>query len=175
MINYASRTRREAATRPRARALAPLLLVLWLAAPIEAGAVAGRFEDPALQERYSELTQQLRCLVCQGQSIAESDSGFANDIKREIRQKMEQGATDEEIVEFLVQRYGDFILFRPPLKPATALLWIGPALLLLTGATVLGAVLRRRRKDSETPLTDEEIKRAESLLAAGGDKEDGKV
>lgn len=158
-------------------AVAALLLVplLWLSAAAVAGQAASRFDDPALEARFMDLTQKLRCLVCQGQSIAESDSGFANDIKREIYKKMKQGKTNEEIVDFLVQRYGDFILFRPPLKPTTVLLWAGPALLLLVGGTALGVILVRRRREATPPLSDDDLKRAESLLSDGDTEGEGKV
>jgi cytochrome c-type biogenesis protein CcmH len=156
-------------------ALLLLLSLLGLAGASFGGEPESRFQDPALEARFMALTQKLRCLVCQGQSIAESDSGFAADVKREIYKKMKGGETDEEIVDFLVQRYGDFILFKPPLKATTVLLWVGPALLLLAGGTALGLILVRRRREAADPLTDDDLKRAESLLSNGDTEEESKI
>lgn len=155
--------------------IAALLLLPVLSLPAFAGEPETRFQDPALEARFMALTHKLRCLVCQGQSIAESDSGFAADVKSEIQKKMRQGETDDEIVDFLVQRYGDFILFNPPLKATTVLLWAGPALLLLAGGTALGVILVRRRREAAIPLSDDDLKRAESLLSNGDTEEEGKV
>ncbi len=128
--------------------------------------------DPVIEARMAAMGGELRCLVCQGQSIAGSDSGFANDVKKEMRTMMENGRSDFEIVDFLVQRYGDFILFRPPVKGATLLLWAGPFILLGIALLVLFISLKRRGlRASEVSLSNEEIRRAESLL---GDDKDGK-
>jgi len=121
-------------------------------------------EDPIVEARMLDLAKNLRCLVCQNQSLAGSDSDFANDLRREMRDMIDRGMSDQEIIEFMVKRFGDFILFNPPMKLTTALLWFGPALLLLIGALTLVFVLRRRRKMSENPLTDEDHRRAKALL-----------
>lgn len=121
--------------------------------------------DPVIEARMAAMGEELRCLVCQGQSIAGSDSDFANDIKREMRAMMENGRSDSEVVDFLVQRYGDFILFRPPVKGATMLLWLGPFILLAIAVTVLVISLKRRgRSTAASTLSNEELRRAESLL-----------
>ncbi len=149
--------------------LGAFLLVLPFSIP--ANEAQPLVDNPAFEARLASLGKQLRCLVCQGQSIAESDSGFANDIKREMLRLMKEGRSDSEIIDFLVQRYGDFILFRPPMKTSTALLWLGPFLLLLIAGSVLFVTLQRRRRlAAEGGLSDEEMRRAEALLH---DNDDG--
>ena len=102
------------------------------------------------QQRAVRLAEQLRCLVCQNQSIADSNAELAVDLRRQIREQIAAGRSDGEIVDYMVQRYGDFVLYRPPFKATTMLLWLGPALLLLIGAAVLArnlAVRRQRQAD----------------------------
>jgi cytochrome c-type biogenesis protein CcmH len=107
---------------------------------------AERLDDPALQQRYERLTHELRCLVCQNETIADSNATLAADLRREVRQMMEAGKSDVEIRTFLTERYGDFVLYRPPVTPRTWLLWAAPALLLLAGALVAIVVIRRRAR-----------------------------
>ena len=122
-------------------------------------------EDPEIEARLIKLSSDMRCLVCQNQSLADSDSDFANDLRREMRVMIKQGKTDVEIVDFMVQRFGDFVLFRPPMKMTTALLWFGPFLLLVIGGGALIITLKRRRgRVDETPLSDQDIRRAAQLL-----------
>jgi cytochrome c-type biogenesis protein CcmH len=123
-------------------------------------------QDPVAAARAVDLAAQLRCLVCQNQSIAESNAELAVDLRRQIDQQIAAGRSDREILDFMTERYGDFVLYRPPFNAATALLWLGPALLLVLGFFVLRRVLRdRTRAAVDRPLTDEERKRAEALLA----------
>jgi len=121
-------------------------------------------EDPVVEARMLDLAKNLRCLVCQNQSLAGSDSDFANDLRREMRDMIDRGMSDQEIIEFMVERFGDFILFNPPVKLTTVLLWFGPLLLLAIGAITLIRVLRRRRQLSEKPLSDDDHRRAAALL-----------
>jgi cytochrome c-type biogenesis protein CcmH len=100
--------------------------------------------DPALEARMVKITSELRCLVCQNQTIADSNASLAVDLRREARALIRQGKSDEEVVAYMTERYGDFVLYRPPLKATTLLLWFGPALMLVIGAAVLVIVLRRR-------------------------------
>jgi cytochrome c-type biogenesis protein CcmH len=100
--------------------------------------------DPALQERYRNLSHELRCMQCQNQSIADSPVGLAGDLRREVRQLLEQGKTDQEIRQHMRDRYGDFILFRPEFSPRNAWLWITPILLLLIGLGVAIRIIRQR-------------------------------
>src|ERR1700756_2386113 len=121
-------------------------------------------EDPAIERRMMALAEQLRCLVCQNQTLADSQAGLAADLRKEIRELMKKGESDEQIKRYLVARYGDFVLYRPPLKPKTWLLWFGPGLLLVGGLTGLYAVLlRRRRLAAAAPLDADQERRALAL------------
>lgn len=146
------------------RPLRGLLLVALLAPSAWLHAMEAP-EDEAVDRRLKALAEELRCLVCQNQSLADSDADLAVSLRREIREMMANGASDREVIDFLVQRYGDFVLYRPPLKESTWLLWFGPALLLVTGLAVAGAVIARRRKaQAPAPLSDAERKRLRALL-----------
>ncbi|MBI1988408.1 MAG: DsbE family thiol:disulfide interchange protein [Betaproteobacteria bacterium] len=128
--------------------------------------------DPVTNKRAVNLAEQLRCLVCQNQSIADSNAELAVDLRRQINEQIAQGRSDGEIVDFMVQRYGEFVLYRPPFNAVTLLLWLGPALLLAAGLAVLIFNVRRRRAQrDEQPLTADQQKQAERLLAAGSDRE----
>lgn len=103
-------------------------------------------DDPVLEARMMRLSNELRCLVCQNETIAASNADLAIDLKNQVREMMRNGKTDAEILQYMTDRYGDFVLYRPPLKSTTILLWFGPALLLIGGATVLLITLRRRSR-----------------------------
>jgi cytochrome c-type biogenesis protein CcmH len=155
------------------RWLALLLLALaCFAAPPGHGATNPDeiLRDPALEQRARNLSKQLRCLVCQNQSIDDSDAELARDLRRIVREQLVAGRSDEEIVDYLTARYGDFVLLKPPVKPATWGLWFGPALVLaVAGAGVVLYVRRRRQwEDVPPPLSPEEQRRLEGLL--GGTK-----
>jgi len=105
-----------------------------------------QFKDRAEEVRFQNLTRQLRCLVCQNQDLADSDADLAKDLRRQVFEMMQSGKSDDEIKQYLVARYNDFVLYDPPLKPGTWLLWFTPAVLVLVGAIVLGAVLRKRTR-----------------------------
>ena len=126
-------------------------------------------DDPVVEQRLIVISEEMRCLVCQNESLAGSRSDLANDLRRELRTLIKQGKTDAEIREFMVSRYGDFVLYRPPVKPITWLLWIGPFVLMVAGVIALFVYMRRRNRDisSEVALTEEERKRAEALLKEG--------
>jgi cytochrome c-type biogenesis protein CcmH len=121
-------------------------------------------DDPALEARVNALASELRCLVCQNQTIADSSAGLAIDLKNQIREKMRRGESEALIVDFMVQRYGDFVLYRPPVKGATLLLWFGPVLLVLAGLLVLYRKLRMQASVDDPALTREERERAAHLL-----------
>ena len=126
-------------------------------------------DDPVIEQRLAKLSKELRCLQCQNQTLADSPAGLAADLRREIRAQMKAGKSDQEIIAFLTQRYGDFILYRPRVTAATYLLWFGPFVLLLAGLAVLFLYIRRRRDSiTEQPLTAEDRRRAEEMLAAPG-------
>ena len=146
------------------KALALLFAVLVLAAqaaPAPAFAAEERstyvapLADPVLEARAKALQKELRCLVCQGQSIDESNADLATDLRRLIRQQIQQGMSDDDIKSFLVARYGVFVLMKPPVQQDTAFLWFGPAILVLVGAGVIGVtIMRARRRLATDPMTD---------------------
>jgi cytochrome c-type biogenesis protein CcmH len=109
--------------------------------------------DPEKQARYQALIHEVRCLTCLNRSIGESDTPLANDLRREIRELIEAGATDEEVTDFLTERYGDFVLYRPPLRPRTYALWAAPILFLGLGAVIFGVVLAKRLRQ---PIDDDD-------------------
>lgn len=122
-----------------------MLLAAAILAALPAGASAPLdFDDPAQEQRFMDLTAELRCLQCQNQTLADSDAPLAQDLRQEIHDMMAAGRSDEEIKAFMVARYGDFVLYRPPVQGNTLMLWLLPALLLLTGAAVVALAVRRR-------------------------------
>ncbi|MBI4988765.1 MAG: cytochrome c-type biogenesis protein CcmH [Rhodocyclales bacterium] len=122
-------------------------------------------QDEAVEKRMVTISEELRCLVCQNESLAASRADLAQDLRREIREQIGQGKSDKDILEFMVGRYGDFVRYRPPLKGTTFLLWFGPFLLLVAGVAALVIVLRRRgRRVTATTLSAEEQKKADELL-----------
>jgi cytochrome c-type biogenesis protein CcmH len=141
-----------------------ILMLISLAAPALAKE-AKPVEDPQIDQRMQALTQQLRCLVCQNETLADSRADLAEDLRKEIREQMKAGKSDQEIIAFLTQRYGDFVLYKPPVKPTTYLLWFFPFVLLLGGIALLYWYVQRRREIiQDQPLTAAEHKRAEELL-----------
>jgi cytochrome c-type biogenesis protein CcmH len=129
-------------------------------------------KDAVAASRAVKLSEQLRCLVCQNQTIADSSAELAQDLRQQVREQIAAGKTDAEIIDFMTSRYGDFVLYRPPVKAQTMILWAGPGLLLIVGFGVLLSVLRKRRGQVETPpLSDEEHERAERLLTANPPKQ----
>ncbi len=155
------------------RGIMLVLLAIWStwSVTLPAKEAAPLIEDPVIRVRMAHLTEKLRCLVCQGQSVADSHSDFSNDIRREVQRLMEEGKTDLEVIAFLVERYGDFILYEPPVKESTILLWAGPFVLLLLGGGILVFVLIKRSRRPVDTLTAEEIAAAERLLS-DSDKQD---
>ncbi len=146
------------------RLLALLLLAIaTAAAPAKEAAPAA--QDPVLEKRVMTLAEELRCLVCQNQTLADSNAPLAEDLRNQIRERMREGNSDAQVVEYLVARYGDFVLYRPPLKATTVLLWFGPLLLLAAGFAVLLGRLLRRRSMEVTEMTAADRKRAAELLA----------
>ena len=129
-------------------------------------------DDPAVEQRLMKLSKELRCLVCQNETLADSQADLAEDLRREIREQIKAGKTDKEIIEFLTARYGQFILYRPRVTPTTYLLWFGPFVLLLGGLWVLFTYIKQRRDAvPEKPLSTDERRRAEELLASAPGKE----
>jgi cytochrome c-type biogenesis protein CcmH len=150
---------------------APLLLalLLWLL-PISVSTKEAQplVEDPALEKRVMALAEDLRCLVCQNETLAGSHAPLAVDLRQQIREQMKAGKSDQEIIAFMTERYGDFVLFRPPVKATTYLLWFGPFVLLAAGVAVQFLYLKRRRERvRDQPLSEAERKRVEALLGDG--------
>lgn len=128
--------------------------------------------DPVLEERVMKLSRELRCLVCQNETLADSQADLAEDLRNQIREQMKAGKSDKEIIAFLTDRYGKFVLYRPPVDPTTYLLWFGPFVLLLSGLLLLFRFVKQRSGViAESPLSVEERRRAEALLAAESGKE----
>ena len=126
-------------------------------------------DDPLTEQRLISISEEMRCLVCQNESLAGSRSDLANDLRREIRILIKEGKSDEQIRTFMVERYGDFVLYRPPVKPITWLLWIGPFVILIIGIGGLLTYLRRRdRSVPSLKLTDEDNRRIDALLNDDG-------
>lgn len=122
-------------------------------------------EDPVVEQRLLVISEELRCLVCQNESLAGSRADLALDLRREIRTLIRAGKSDADIMTFMVDRYGDFVRYRPPFTPVTWLLWVGPFLLLLCGATVLMYLIRGRQQAVATPVLDEAQRaKAQALL-----------
>jgi len=135
----------------------PLLAVV-LAVCLSAGVPAraldanGQLEDPVLQARYERITKDLRCLVCQNESIADSNVELASDLRRQVREMLSAGKSDDAIFDFMTDRYGEFVRFNPPLEPKTLLIWGAPFLVLVLGVVIIFRIVRRR---SRMPLDDE--------------------
>ena len=148
--------------------LLAFLCALGVQAQLRPGAAA---DNAALDARVQKLSEELRCLVCQNQSLADSHADLAVDLKNQVREKLKQGSSDDEVIQFMTERYGDFVLYRPPMKATTVLLWFGPALLLLAGLIALFLRLKRRAQTaSESELTAEDRARAAALLEGGTGK-----
>ncbi|HEX8495171.1 MAG TPA: cytochrome c-type biogenesis protein [Pyrinomonadaceae bacterium] len=151
----------------RARLL-PALMLCLLPLALWANEAQPLAEDPALEKRVMALAEDLRCLVCQNESLAGSHAPLAVDLRQQIREQMKAGKSNQEIIAFMTERYGDFVLFRPPVKATTYLLWFGPFLLLAAGIFVqLRYLKKRRERVLDKPLSEAERKRVEALLSDG--------
>ena len=148
-------------------ALVFALLIASTAAVADSATEAARAEDPVAEKRLAKLSEELRCLVCQNQNIADSNAELAQDLRREIRGMIKAGKSDKEIIDFMVTRYGDFVLYRPPVQGNTLLLWGGPIVLLILGIIALVRYQRRRAERvaaEDKPLSADEASRADALL-----------
>jgi len=149
-----------------------LVLLVFFTAPAYAKEAQPSAADPVLEERVMKLSKELRCLVCQNETLADSRADLAEDLRGQIREQMKAGKSDKEIIAYLTDRYGKFILYNPPVDPTTYLLWFGPFILLLAGLTVLFRYLKQRRElIVEAPLSDGDRLRAEALLKVQPKKE----
>jgi len=142
-----------------------LLFLFAIAGGVWAKDAAPLAEDPVVEQRLIAISEEMRCLVCQNESLAGSRADLAQDLRRELRELIRQGKSDEEIKTFMISRYGDFVLYRPPVKPTTWLLWLGPFILMAAGVAALLLHLRRRVRDPAPPaLSAEENQRVDALL-----------
>ncbi len=147
------------------RSLVTALLTLWLGLnPVFAAIEVHEFENPAQEQRYRHLIKELRCLVCQNENLADSNADLAKDLRGQVYTMIRQGASDQEIVDYMVNRYGDFVLYRPPFKKTTAALWIGPFVILAIGVLVVILYVRRRRREPAAAGDAAELARARELL-----------
>lgn len=149
-----------------------LIILCFLPVMVFAKEAVPMAENPEVEARMMALANELRCLVCQNQTLADSHSDLAIDLRREMRGMAEKGMNDKEIVDFMVSRYGDFVLYRPPLNAKTLALWFGPFVLLIGGGVVLLRYFRTRRQQlaAQAQLSDDDHKKAEALLQDDGDK-----
>lgn len=131
----------------------------WLTASAMVAAVPAQptAADPALEVRVNALAAELRCLVCQNQSLADSRADLAIDLKNQVREQLKAGRTSQQVIDYMTERYGDFVLYRPPLKTTTVLLWSGPLLILLSGGLLLWRAVSRRAAEPEAPPLDPEV------------------
>ena len=145
----------------------PIALSICALLPAHADQAPTLADDPAVEARVQHLGEELRCLVCQNQNIADSHADLAMDLKKQVREQIAAGRTDREILDYMVERYGDFVLYRPPLKATTVLLWAGPFVLLLVVLLLLARRLRRRtvQAAAANTLSADEQQRARALLA----------
>ena len=142
-----------------------LVMALQFALGAHASEAVPLAEDPVVEQRLVLIAEELRCLVCQNESLAGSRAELAMDLRREVRTLIKSGKSDAEIKEYLVSRYGDFVLYRPPVKPTTWLLWFGPLLLLLGAAWMLIGIIRRNQNQKDTPQLDASQRaKAQALL-----------
>ena len=141
-----------------------LSLLISLAVPVWAGEATPLAADPAIEKRMLNLAEELRCVVCQNETLAASNAELAQDLRREIREQMVAGMSDKEVLDYLTIRYGDFVLFRPPFKPLTYLLWLGPPLFLGFGALLGYLTLKKRRTFKSAPVDRAQLAAAAQLL-----------
>ncbi len=142
-----------------------LILALQFALSSHAGEATPLAEDPVVEQRMIAISEELRCLVCQNESLAGSRADLAQDLRRELRTLVKANKSDAQIKEYLVSRYGDFVLYRPPFKPLTWMLWVGPFLLLIAAIVVLVRLVRRsQRSAAPAALDPDQRKKAQSLL-----------
>ena len=155
------------------RALLASLLVAFSLSQALAVEPEEMLDDPVLEQRAREISKELRCLVCQNQSIDDSDAGLARDLRVLVRERLVAGDSDEETISYVVDRYGDFVLLRPPVRPGTYALWFGPAALIVLAGMGLVLFFRRRRtavaETRPAPLTQQERERLKALLEEESD------
>jgi cytochrome c-type biogenesis protein CcmH len=152
-----------------------LLFALFSVYPTFSGTLAEyKFDNPDQSQDFRSLIEKMRCLVCQNESLAGSDAELAHDLRNEIYDMVKAGKSHDQVIEFMVARYGDFVLYDPPIKPSTYPLWFGPLILFLIGAVLLARAVRRKKQSQETTLTTDEEQRLASLIKPAPDASDTK-
>jgi cytochrome c-type biogenesis protein CcmH len=147
------------------RGLVFVLIWIFISAPISAGTLAEyQFDDPAKEEEFRAIIEEMRCLVCQNESLVGSNADLAVDLRNEIYGMIKDGHGKDDVIGFMVARYGDFVLYSPPVKPSTYPIWFGPIFLFAIGAFVLMRALKKKRQSLETTLTADEQERLNNLL-----------
>jgi cytochrome c-type biogenesis protein CcmH len=150
-----------------------IALLLGASALAQAAVDVREFDSPEQEARYKHLIEELRCTVCQNQNIAGSNAELAQDLRRKTYEMIREGRSDAEILDYMVERYGNFVLYRPPLNTGTALLWFGPFLVFAFGGYLVLRVIRSRRARGATPsgVSEDQLRRAEELLREEGNKQ----
>jgi len=146
------------------------LMTLLLVFNVEAGVEIQRFENAQQQQQYKKLIDELRCLVCQNQNLADSDAELAQDLRKKVATMIVDNKTEDEIIDYMVARYGDFVLYRPPFKLQTLLLWLGPFLILVIGVMVLLRFIRKQQAGVVDEVADEQVEKARDMLEQQEDK-----
>lgn len=142
-----------------------LILLLSFTSPLWAAIDPYKFEDPSKQATYQTLIEELRCLVCQNQNLADSNAELALDLRKQTYELVQEGKSRDEVADYMVTRYGDFVLYKPPFNYTTALLWLGPFIILFVGAYILIGFIRARTKENIPQMSDEDRDKMEKLLA----------
>ena len=142
------------------------LLLLSFSLPLYAAIEAYQFDSPQMEDDYNKLIYELRCLVCQNQNLADSDADLAKDLRQQTYEMLQQGKSRKQIVEYMVNRYGDFVLYRPPVKSSTFLLWAGPFVLLVI--VLILVIIRVRKKDKNDEPEQSNLEQAKNLLSDDG-------
>ncbi len=152
------------------RVLYTLIALLFSMPALQAAIDVYEFDDPVSEQRFQALINELRCPKCQNQNIAGSDAPLAADLRKKVQVMIQQDRSDAEIVDYMVQRYGDFVTYRPPLKPVTWLLWFGPFVMVILIAIILFLWIRRRSHEQTLPLDEAQRARLQTLLAQSEDR-----
>ena len=139
-------------------------LFIFLALPVQAKIELHEFSSEQMKDDYHSLMAELRCLVCQNQNLADSNAELAQDLRNQVYEMLGKGSSREDVVDFMVTRYGDFVLYRPPVKSITILLWFGPALMFLVALIIVFVFYRKQKQKTDVELSDQQKQRAHSLL-----------
>jgi len=148
-----------------------LLIGLLLTLSVVAGTEQFEFETSEQEARFIKLSTELRCLVCQNQSLADSNAGLAQDLRKEVYKLLKEGQTNQQIIDFLVSRYGDFVLYDPPLKLGTLMLWFGPLLILIFAGVIVFGMIKKQATATVTELSEQQRDKLEQLLSLHPDSE----